>query len=132
MIDRTINSELYCAQLERVAEKLSESGRENAVIFLHDNARPHTSKMTRRKLEELDWEVLPHAPYSPDKSPSDYHLFRSLKNWLKGRRFETLNQLRIGVQTFFDSKEADFYERGITSLTDRWEQIIAYDGDYCD
>jgi transposase len=131
-VDRTINSKLYCGQLKRVAEKLEESGREDPIMFLHDNARPHTSKMTKKKLEDLDWEVLPHAPYSPDKAPSDFHLFRSLKNWPKGKRFETLNEVRMGVQAFFDSKDIEFYAREINGLVDRWEQIIAYDGDYCD
>lgn len=87
--------------------------------------------MTKKKLEELDWEVLPHAPYSPDKSPSDFHLFRSLKNWLKGRRFNSVNEVRMGIQEFFDSKDTEFYERGINNLMDRWEQIVAFNGDYC-
>ncbi|EFN82648.1 hypothetical protein EAI_17398, partial [Harpegnathos saltator] len=30
------------------------------VVFHHDNARPHTSFMTRQKLRELGWEVLMH------------------------------------------------------------------------
>ncbi|KAG5344451.1 SETMR methyltransferase, partial [Acromyrmex charruanus] len=40
---------------------------------------PHTSLITRQKLQELGWEVLMHPPYNPDIVPSDYHLFRSLK-----------------------------------------------------
>lgn len=132
LADRTINSELYCRQLKRTAKKLRESGRQEPVVFLHDNARPHTSKMTTAKLAELDWDVLPHAPYSPDKAPSDFHLFRSLKNWLKGRKFNSTNDVRIGIQEFFDSKNAEFYARGIDGLVDRWEHIIAFDGDYCD
>ena len=37
--------------------------------FLHDNAPSHTSKMVRIYLETLNWEVLPHAAYSPDLAP---------------------------------------------------------------
>ena len=43
--------------------------------LLHDNATSHTSKMVRNYLETLNWEVLPHAAYSPDLDPSEYHLF---------------------------------------------------------
>jgi hypothetical protein len=38
----------------------------------------------------------------------------------------------MGVQAFFDFKDVEFYKRGINGLVDRWEQIIAHDGDYCD
>ena len=50
------------------------------VIFHQDNVRPHTYLVTRKKLLELSWEVMPHPPYSPDLVTSDYHLFRSLQN----------------------------------------------------
>ena len=33
------------------------------------------SKSVKTYLETLKWEVLPHAPYSPDVTPSDYHFF---------------------------------------------------------
>ncbi len=46
--------------------------------LLHDNAAPHTAKVTKETLEALGFRVLPHPPYSPDLAPSDFHLFRSL------------------------------------------------------
>lgn len=127
-----MNSEVYCVQLDRVVGKLSEIERKEPVIFLHDNATPHTSKMTKKKLADIGWEVLPHPPYSPDIAPSDYHLFRSFKGWLKGKRYDDIDELKAGIQEFFDSKPAQFYQRGIYNLLDRWDQIITYEGDYCD
>ena len=44
-------------------------------ILLHDNARPHFSQIIVRKLNQLNVEVLPQPLYSPDLSPTDYHLF---------------------------------------------------------
>jgi histone-lysine N-methyltransferase SETMAR len=130
LVDRTVNSEVYCAQLDRVAEALFDSGRERPVIFLHDNASSHTAKVTKKKLSDLMWEVLPHPPYSPDMAPSDFHLFTSLKNWLKGKRYADIDEVRAGVQEYFDSKPAEFYARGFTKLPDIWEEIIGFDGDY--
>ena len=61
----TINSELYCSQLDRLQEAIKEKRPElinrKGVVFHHD-ARPHTSLMTRQKLRELGWEVLMHPP----------------------------------------------------------------------
>ena len=50
--------------------------------------------MTRQKLEEFGWEVLSHPPYSPDLAPSDYHLFRSLRNHLVKKQFDDQAQLK--------------------------------------
>lgn len=130
LVDGTINSDVYCGQLQRVNEILGDLGREERVIFLHDNARPHTSNQTKQMLTNLDWEVLPHPPYSPDIAPSDYHLFRSLKSWLKGKKFDSVEEVREGIQEFFNSKDEAFYARGINNLIDRWEQIVAFDGEY--
>uniref|UniRef100_A0A914CRI5 Store-operated calcium entry-associated regulatory factor n=1 Tax=Acrobeloides nanus TaxID=290746 RepID=A0A914CRI5_9BILA len=40
------------------------------------------------KIEDMGWERIEHPPYSPDISPSDYYLFRSLEYWLRGRSSE--------------------------------------------
>jgi len=77
--NKTINSEIYCQQLERLSDALLHKRptlvNRKGVIFHHDNATPHTSFVTRMKLLELGWEVIQHPPYSPDLAPSEYHLF---------------------------------------------------------
>ena len=98
-LGQTINSILYCEQLERLRQAMERKRPElinrKGVVFHHDNARPHTSLMTRQKLRELGWEVLMGSPYSPDITPTDYHLFRSLQNpfvelsWLQERPVKT-------------------------------------------
>jgi len=47
--------------------------------------------ITRQKLLQHGWDVLPHPPYSPDLTPSDFHLFRSLQNSLNGKTFASEN-----------------------------------------
>jgi histone-lysine N-methyltransferase SETMAR len=44
--------------------------------------------MTKATIQELDWEILPHPPYSLDLAPSDYHLFCSLSSNLCGVSFD--------------------------------------------
>jgi len=43
----------------------------NQVLFLHDNARQHTSLCTREAITKMGWTVLPHSPYSPDLASSE-------------------------------------------------------------
>jgi histone-lysine N-methyltransferase SETMAR len=124
----TITADLYCQQLDRVAEKLK--GKQDRVYFLHDNARPHVAKSTREKLLKLGWITIPHPPYSPDLAPTDYHLFRSLSNDLRDKKFEDESDVKTELVKFFDEKSQDFYERGITSLPERWRQVVDSNGKY--
>ena len=100
------------------------------VRLLHDNARPHTSKVTRNKLEQLGWELIPHPPYSPDLAPSDYHLFRSLRNHLLQKHFDDVAQIKSDLESFFESLSTKFFEDGILDLPKRWEYVVDNDGRY--
>lgn len=126
-----ITAAYYCAQLDRLMTKLQQTrpGRDK-IYFLHDNARPHVAKMTRLKLLELGWEVLPHPPYSPDLAPSDYHLFRALRNHMEGKQFDDQRSLELELEHFFESKPASFYANGIHALPGRWRQVVERDGEY--
>ena len=91
------------------------------IVFHQDNARPHTSLVTRQKRRKLGWEVLLHPPYSPDLAPSDYHLFLSMANELGSRKLATREYCENWLSEFFDNREASFYKSGIMKLASRWE-----------
>jgi len=132
----TVNSDLYCAQLNAVrtaAQVMTAQGlRQGRVVLQQDNARPHTSNQTLRHIQEtLGWDLLPHPPYSPDIAPSDYHVFRSLKNFLRGKQFLNDEELENGVGQYFASKlGTDFFTRGIRKLPSRWRLVVMQRGDY--
>lgn len=131
---RTINSELYSAQLERMytamRQKYPSIVNRKRVILQQDNARPHTSVKTQEKIKELELELLPHPAYSPDLAPSDYHLFRSMAHFLRGRCYENEAEVETGCREFFASKTAEWYCRGILLLAERWTKVIEHDGLY--
>jgi len=132
---RAVNADLYSEQLERVHQAIRQlypalvnRGR---VLLQHDNARPHVSRRVREKIEELGGiEVLPHPAYSPDLAPSDYYLFRSMAHFLRGRTFETPEDVENGCREFFDSKPREWYKRGIEELAQRWMSVIEHNGLY--
>ena len=85
-----VNTVRYCQTLDRLREAIRRKrpGRlRQGVILQHDNATPHTAKLTQDWLQRYHWEVLPHPPHSPDLASSDYHLFGPLKRHLVGQRF---------------------------------------------
>ncbi len=130
----TITADVYCSEIEAVHRKLHISHaaivNRKGVLLLHDNARPHIASLTNQKLKEVGWEILPHPPYSPDISPSDYHLFLSMSNFLRDKRYSNETELKSDIESFFESKDASFFHRGIFSLAERWQRIVDSYGDY--
>lgn len=106
----TITADLYCRQLDRVAKELQ--GKQDRINFLHDNARPHVAKSTRKKLLKLRWMTIPHPTYSPDLTPTDYHLFHSLANYLGEEKFHDETDIKRDIDNFFNPKSQDFTSAG--------------------
>lgn len=130
---RTINAAYYCDLLTqvRLAYRSKRRGQPiREVILLHDNARPHTAEVTRRKLEEMKWKPLDHPPYSPDLSPCDFHLFGPLKEALGGKRFEDDAGVEGFVRNWLVTRPRSFYDEGIRKLPIRWTKCISKAGDY--
>jgi hypothetical protein len=93
----------------------------NGVVLLHDNAKPHVAKVTGETIICLGWENLVHPPYSPDTTPSDYHLFHSLDSHLRGRQFQTLDDVKTALDGLFASRSKEFYHSGVRGLPSHWQ-----------
>ena len=88
----TITAEKYCQYIDEMHEKLKiirpSLVNRHGPILLHDNARPHTSYKTIAKLNELKYEILQHPAYSPDFSPTNFHFFKHLEQFLRAKQYE--------------------------------------------
>lgn len=130
----TVTAEVYCRQLDdlhsQIQKKRPALVSRKGVILQHDNARPHAARITQEKIQQLNWEVLPHPPYSPDIAPSDYHLFRSLEHSLKNKSFKSITDIETHLNFFFASKPKTFFTEGIENLQKRWRTVVENDGDY--
>ena len=131
---QTVNSTLYCQQPMRLKQAIKKKRPElinkKGVVFHHDNARPHISLVTRQKLRELGSEVLMHPPYIPDHAPSDYHLFRPLKNFLNGVKLSLKEACENHLVQFSVQKSQKFYSDGIMILPEKWQKVIDQNGTY--
>ncbi|GFX83512.1 histone-lysine N-methyltransferase SETMAR [Trichonephila clavipes] len=106
---QTINSDLYSQQLDysklAIDQKRPELDNRRGVVFHQDNAMPHTSVVTHQKLSELGWEVLIHAPYSPDLAPRDYHFLLALQNFLSGNKLGSREDRENRLLEFFTNDQ---------------------------
>jgi len=99
-------------------------------LLQYDNARPHTSLKTMEHIVRLAWTVIPHPPRSPDLAPSDFHLFRLMKDGLHGQHFPSYDAVVWAVKQWATSTGAGFYEQGMETLVRCWRKCIANGGDY--
>ncbi|UYV83437.1 hypothetical protein LAZ67_23001007 [Cordylochernes scorpioides] len=65
-----------------------------------------------------------------DLAPSDYFLFGLLKKELKGKRFDSDEDVQKVVQDFFHTLPKSAYKEGIYKLPERWRRCIESQGDY--
>lgn len=127
----TVTAQVLTAELHEVKRKAALLSKKlNFPCLLWDNARPHKSSTTRAVLETLGFKELPHPPYSPDISPCDYHIFRSLQHHCDGKRFNTRDDIKRELQRWIRSQPEEFWKRGIDSLPNRWRTVVDSRGEY--
>lgn len=102
----------------------------HSVILQHDNTCPHIANITKEAIQTLSCKLLPHTLYSPDLAPSNFHLFRSLSNALRGVSFHNDVELQVWLDDFFRVEIGYFYRRGTDQLVQRWEEVVNNHGEY--
>ena len=126
-----VNANVYTEQLQKLADAVREKRPKRLeVALLHDSAKPHTAKLTQEFLKSLGWTTVPCPAYSPDLTPSDYHLFRALKQHLREKSFKDYNDLKSDINGFLLSQPVSFWRKGIEALPSKWLGVFDNDGDY--
>ena len=100
------------------------------MLFHHDNAPAHSSAIATAKLFDLLYEILPHPPYSPELSPSDYFLFPNMKTWLGGKRFSLNIEIIAATNEYFEGFDKNYFLEGMKKLEYRYNKCIQLKGDY--
>ena len=60
----------------------------------------------------------------------DYYLYRCLSEYIREKKFDDENDLKMGLVKFFGQKSRNFYKRGILSLSERCRQVVDSNGAY--
>ncbi len=69
-------------------------------------------RLLKKKLSDLGIEVLPHPPYSPDLSPTDYHLSKHLDSFLRNKKLDDQRAVEKTFRRLCRSPESTvFYNR---------------------
>lgn len=57
------------------------------VCLLQDKAPVHNSQTAQTEAQSCGYEIIPHPPYSPNLTPSDFPLFPTMKSFLRSKHF---------------------------------------------
>ena len=101
---KTTVSEKYAQQIDQMHWKwqcwqLALVNRKGPILF-HDNARLYLAQPTLPKLNKLSYKVVPQPPYLPELSPTDYHFFKHLDNFLQIKHFHNQQDAENAFQEF--------------------------------
>lgn len=130
----TVNKEYYQKVVQRHLSAALRKKRPNTeienLIFHQDNAPAHRAVETIRTIDFLGYERLPHAPYSPDLAPCKFSIFPRLKADLRGRRFESNEELRFAVRSAVRGYSTEFYRKTFDSWVYRHSKCLEHSGEY--
>lgn len=133
---RRIDAEYYCSLLQHDLHRALLEKRpgklHKRILLQHDNARPHIAKQTQGVIRAKNWEVLPHPPYSPDLAPSDFYLFGPMKDFMRGKNYGSLNEIKADLNEWQKCLPENWFSRGIRKLPERWDRCIESAGEYFD
>lgn len=88
--------------LESLAQQRPKS-RDRGAFLHHDNAPAHSARVTQEFLASTRLTLLPHPAYSPDLAPADFFLFPRIKKNLKGRHFDSREELVNALKVELDA-----------------------------
>ena len=95
---QTITKDYYIKVLRRLMDAVRRKQQQlwaSADWHLHHNKAPaHSSALVQTFLVKHHITQVCQPPYSPDLTPCDFWLFSKMKLPLKGRRFQTTNEIK--------------------------------------
>jgi histone-lysine N-methyltransferase SETMAR len=102
---------------------------ENTILH-QDNAPSHTASGALETVKNLGFELLEHAPYSPDLAPCDFYLFPKLKEALRGVHYSTDSELMQATMKEIRKLSQDGFESVFLKWVKRHEKCVSCDGRY--
>jgi histone-lysine N-methyltransferase SETMAR len=104
--------------------------RPESIIWHQDNAPSHTAHLTQLEIDVLGFQRLVHPPYSPDLAPLDFAYFPQLKEQLRGRRFESTDDLMKATLSFNRGLSKDWFHNVFDTWVKRHRKCVEFCGEY--
>jgi len=123
----TVNSEYYKSLLESLRDDVRRKRPEkcpNGFILHHDDALCHTSLLVRQFLSNKNIMVCPHPPHSPDLAPCNFWLFLKVKMTMKGKRFESLQDIEADTTAQLKTLTKGGFQNCFRKWQELWDKCV--------
>jgi len=130
MENKQLYQELLACLRDAVRGKRPELWENQTWMLHHDNAPAHASLLIRSYLAKHQTSVVPHPTYSPDLAPANVFLFPKIKTTLKGRLFQTIEEIRKNAIRELRAITESSFQEAFQKREKRWEPCIASRWDY--
>ena len=129
-----VDSERYVNFVKHLGNKFrtlrSSPVRLSDLLWHHDNARPHTSTLTKDFFAHRDVYLVKQSPYSTDLNQCDRWLIKELKNNLRGSVFSNSEEVVFAALQAFKSINKDRFNQEIDRFKNHCHAVIMCGGDY--
>ena len=129
----TINGPCYASITERLHSVIVEKGHgkvSHGVLLLHDNAPIYKCNIVQAAIRPAGFIELNHPTYSLDIAPANYHPLSNLKKFVLLKNFSSDDEAVTTVKDYLTDLNSRFFREGIQSLHDRWQLVVASEGQY--
>ena len=128
---KTVTAKWYTTEcLTNVLKQVEKHWRLNDLILHHDNASAHRAAQTMEYLDVQRVKLMGHPAYSLDLSPCDFWLFPKIKEQLRGKNFQDINERHDAVQEQIDGLEKEDFYQCYEKWFERMNKCISVQGHY--
>ena len=129
-----VNGKFYCDVLrqfrENIWRKRPDKWHYNFWALHRDNAPVDALLTVQRFLASTKMTVILHTPYLQVPATCDFFLFVKMKLKLKGRCYDSTEQIHIKFQNVMKKLTQNDFQKCFQSWKSRWKRCISAKGDY--
>lgn len=130
----TINSAAYVDFVHSVGDKWrtlrTKPMRLSELIWMHDNARPHSAASTVDFFRRRGVQMIKQSPYSPDLNLCDRWVFKRMKKHLRASSYNSEHEVITAALQWFRALPHDLFKMELNSLLKHCFRVIRCNGDY--
>jgi len=94
-----------------------------------DNVPCHSSLLVRQFLSNKNIMVCPHTPCSSDLAPYDFWLFPRVKMAMKGKRFESIQDIESATTAQLKTLTKENFQNCFRKWQERWDKCVRSEGE---